>query len=321
MTSIEEVADHLPDPVVPVGAYLAGHGLSPRRVQIHERYLGFREIRLDPHRTWPDQAVAAAAGLSRLASRRADVHYVLQARTMPVAAPHPLNPLQEVRRRLGLTHAVAVCVSQQACASALLAVELAGRLLTQDGDRDGLVLVLTGEKAFTTGAQIISDTGVMGEGTAAVLVGIRDDSGDRMLSYTSRSHGDYRPSAGSLADASACLHEAYPDALVDVYLRAVAAAGLRPADVDWVLPHHANRLAWQRVTRRIGLRDPERVLLGNLPRFGHCFGADSFLNYATLRRSGSLRRGEHYVMTAVGAGVTFATSGLGATFAAMVFRH
>ncbi|MDF2807909.1 MAG: 3-oxoacyl-ACP synthase, partial [Cellulosimicrobium sp.] len=61
-------------------------------------------------------------------------------------------------------------LTQHACASALLAVDVAGRLLAADRDPDALALVLTGEKAFSPGSRLIEGTTIMGEGTAAVLV-------------------------------------------------------------------------------------------------------------------------------------------------------
>jgi 3-oxoacyl-[acyl-carrier-protein] synthase-3 len=63
--------------------------------------------------------------------------------------------------------------------------------------------------------------------------------------------------------------------------------------------------------RQIGV-PKDRLLLDNQPELGHCFGADPFVNYQTACERGRLRPGDAYVMTA---------AGLGATLAAMVFRH
>lgn len=320
MTSLESVSAHVPEHRVPVGDFLRALGFDETRVRVHERYFGFAAIRLEPGAPWVDQALAAVAGLPAPSVLRHRVRYVLQARTMPVAAPYPDAPLQQVVRALGLTRATAFCVTQQACASALFAVDLAGRLLAADGVPDALALVLTGEKAFSTQEQVIADTGVMGETTAAVLVGTRGER-DRVLGYASRSRGEHNPGGLSMAETSALMRDSYPDELAAVVLAALDQAGLRPADVDLVLPHHANRLSWQRFAKRVGLADCDRIFLDTLPEVGHCFGADSFLNYRAVRDRGRLRPGDHYVMTAVGVGANFATAGLGTTFSAMVFQH
>jgi 3-oxoacyl-[acyl-carrier-protein] synthase-3 len=65
--------------------------------------------------------------------------------------------------------------------------------------------------------------------------------------------------------------------------------------------------------RRIGF-PVDRVVLDNVPRFGHVFCADAFINFETARERGLLHPGSRYVVAAAGAG-------RGATFAAMVFEH
>jgi len=55
-----------------------------------------------------------------------------------------------------------------------------------------------------------------------------------------------------------------------------------------------------------------RVYLDNIPRTGHCFCSDPFLNLVSLRDEGRLVPGARYLLTAVG---------LGATYAAMVIEH
>jgi 3-oxoacyl-[acyl-carrier-protein] synthase-3 len=118
------------------------------------------------------------------------VRYLVQAATIALAVPYPRSAVQEVRRALGLDRARAFSLTQHACASALLAVDVCGRLLAADGDPDALALIVTGEKTFTRVAQLIPDSAVMSEGTAAVLV--RPGGGrDTVLGYASRCHGEY----------------------------------------------------------------------------------------------------------------------------------
>jgi 3-oxoacyl-[acyl-carrier-protein] synthase-3 len=311
LTSIKAVSIYLPPVSVPVSEYLQDHGLTDARIKIHERYYGFGQIRLDPNASLANHLSAAAAKLDALPGQNHHVRYVIQARTMPVVSPYPVNPLHEVSQSLGLTHATTFCVTQHACASGLLAVNLAGKLLAADGHPDALALVLTGEKAFTSCAQVIADTGVMGEGTAALLVRFGGDR-DRVLSYATHTRGEFSGGAWMSPELSQTFQQDYPVALADVMLAAVAKAGLRIDDIDLVLPHNVNRMSWMRVLKRLGIRGTDRLFLDNLPLTGHCFGADSFINYQTARDRGRLRPGDRYLMTAVG---------LGATFSAMVLQH
>lgn len=311
LTSLAAVAHYLPEARLPVSTYLKSYGFDDAEIQIHRRYFGFGEVRFDPAESWLQQAILAAERLTALRGAEHRVRYVIQARTMPVATVPPDNPLHSLRRILGLDHATAFCVTQHACASGLLAVNLAGKLLARDGDPDALALVFTGEKSFTATAAYIMQTGVMGEGVAAVLVrpgGHRD----RMVGYASQMTGlSTLEDVRSPADGER-YRDIYVSGLVGVIEGAVERAGLSIDDIGVILPHNANRVSWALVLKRLGIRDTQRLFLDTLPQLGHCFGADAFINYEMARAQGRIRPGNHYVMTAVG---------LCATFSAMVFEH
>lgn len=259
-----------------------------------------------------DQLVAAGRALPDIRGQEHRVRYVLQARTMPVAAPYPVNPLHEACATLGLTRALAFSVNQQACASVLMSVELAGRMLAQDGDPDALALIFVGEKTFTDDARVLGITAVMGEGVAALLVRAGDTGRDRVLGFASHICGEfYRGSRMTDEDHERWVAR-YPDVLVEVITATLDHAGLTIDDIDLILPHHVNQLSWRKVVKALKLKDLSRLYLDNLSKVGHCFGADAFINYCSARADGRLRPGDRYLMTAVG---------LGATFSAMVFEH
>lgn len=287
-------------------------GLNDREIKIYHLYYGFSEIRMDPDRGIAEQLIAAGRALPELHGQEQRVRYVIQARTMPVAAPYPANPLHEARDALGLAHALTFSLNQQACASALMSVELAGRILVEDGDPDALALVFVGEKTFTDDARVLGVTAVMGEGVAAILVRAGDQGRDRMLGFASRIHGEFhRGTRMTNADHERWAAQ-YTDAVVTVITTALDRAGLTVDDIDLILPHHVNQLSWRKVAKALRLKDRDRIYLDNLSKVGHCFGADPFINYCSARSNGRLQPGNRYLMTAVG---------LGATFSAMVFEH
>jgi 3-oxoacyl-[acyl-carrier-protein] synthase-3 len=252
--------------------------------------------------------VAAARGLPGGYFER--IRYLVQAATIALAVPYPRSAVQEVRRALGLDRARAFSLTQHACASALLAVDVCGRLLATDGDPDALALIVTGEKTFTPVAQLIPDSAVMSEGTAAVLV--RPGAGrDTMLGYASRCHGEFFRAPFQSSAVTSKFNAAYTPALAEVIMTALSRARLAADQIDLVLPHNVNRMSWLRAARATGL-PADRIVLDTVPTVGHCFGADSFINYRLACERGLLRPGDHYLMTAVG---------LNATFSAMVFRH
>jgi 3-oxoacyl-[acyl-carrier-protein] synthase III len=309
VTAVTAVATHLPPHRVPIEQLTERLALSPMQVKVHRRYHDLAEIRLDPDATLLDLLLAAVANLDELPGCEQRVRYVLHARSFPVVTPFPVNPVHELCRRVGLTHALAFTVSHHACASGLLAIDIAGRLLASDPRPDPLALVLAGEKAFTRDAQLIPGTTIFSEGSSACLVAATGPR-DRMLAYAANARGEFDD---ELSPDPARYEREYPDALAEVVHAALARAGLRLADIDLILPHNVNGLVWRRLCRRIGF-PVDRVLLDNVPLAGHVFCADAFVNYQTARERGLLHPGSRYLVGAAGAG-------LGATFAAMIFEH
>jgi 3-oxoacyl-[acyl-carrier-protein] synthase-3 len=310
VTALAAVATYLPPRRVRVEELAGPLGLGPMQLKMFKRFQGFAEIRLDPGTLLDLLRPAAAAALEPLRGREHQVRYVVHARSMPVAVPYPLNPLRELCRELGLHRAVPFTVTHQACATGLLAVDLAGRLLAGDPDPGALALVLAGEKAFTRDAQIVLDTSVFGEAAAACLIS-RDGPADRQLSFATTTRGEFDGRLEDLPDVAVAYEQEYKVALAETMLAAVARAGLSIEDISLILPHNVNDVSWRRLARR--LRFPiDQVVLDNVPVTGHAFCADLFFNYATARASGRLRPGDRYLVAA---------AGQGATFSAMVFEH
>ncbi len=315
MTALEAVSVYLPPVRTPIESLAGPLGLTDMQVKLFRRFHGLREVGRDPDTSLQALLMKAAAGLAALRGQEHRVRYVLYARTMPVAGPYPVNPLHEVCHALGLGHALAFTVTHQSCASGLLAIDMAGRLLAADaadgpdGQAGPLALVLSGEKAFTREAQMFADTTIFGEGSAACLVsafGARD----RVLAYASNVRGEFDSDTGA---NDARLQREYRPSLAEVMRQALDEAGLTLDDIRVVLPHNVNLVTWQRMC--LLLKFPrDRVVLDNIPASGHVFCADVFANYKTACERGLLQPGDRYLAAAVGAGGA-------ATFAAMVFEH
>ncbi len=325
MTSVDAVSVYLPPVRTPIERLAGPLGLTDVKLNVFRRYHGLREVGREPEGSSYGLLMKATAGLAALRGQEHRVRYVLYARTMPVVAPYPINPLHEVCQALGLEHALAFTVTHQSCASGLLAIDIAGRLLAgdlgagagraqgavdgPDGQGEPLALILTGEKTFTREAQMFPDTTIFGEGASACLVSA-NGARDRVLAYASNVRGEFDSATG---ENDARLQREYRPSLAEVMRQALAEAGVTLDDIRVVLPHNVNVLTWQRMCLLLGF-PPERVLLDNVPTNGHVFCTDMFANYVTACERGLLRPGDRYLAAAVGAGG-------GATFAAMVFEH
>ena len=327
MTALQAVAIHLPSRSMPIEEAGERLGLSARQTLLFRRFHGLDKIRLDPDGTVENLLRGAISALTQLRETAHRVRYVVYATSLPVQVPYPGNPLRTVCREFGLEHALTFKVSHHACASGLLAVDVAGRLLDADAalvdaddargrnlgpgqDGEPLALVLAGEKTFTRDAQLAPEISLFSEGAAAALV--RAGGGrDRVLSYRTALRGEYD---GRLAEDPvllAAFNRAYPELLEGVIREASAAADTRLEDLKLILPHNANRISWRTFSRRTGF-PLERILLDNVPEYGHCFAADAFINLRTALDRGLLEPGDRYLIAA---------AGIGAAFSAMVIEH
>ncbi len=309
MTALAGVAAYVPEGRVPLEHLATRLELDAMQVKVFRRFHGLDRISMAPDEGLLDLLLAATDRLAELRGRERDVRYVLHARTFPVVAPYPRNPLHDLCRARGLDRAVGFTVTHHACATGLLAIDVAGRLLAGERDPDALALVLSGEKAFTRDAQVLDETSVFGEGAAACLVSA-DGPRDRLLSYATGQRGDFDDEVSTDPELFA---RENPAALAAAVLKAVERAGLTVADLDLILPHNVNLVSWRRLAKRIGV-PVDRVLLENVPRYGHLFCADAFVNYRTAVDSGRLAPGDRFLVAAAGAA-------RGATFSAMVFEH
>lgn len=308
MTSIVAVSSHLPE-TVPIESLQGGLDLSDRQVRFLRRYFGLADV-CRTGESEVDLLLAAVGKLVPFAAVRERIRYVVHAKTAPISVPYPISPVTEICSKLGLDHATAFTLTEHACASGLLAVDLCGTLLAADDDPAALALILLGEKTFTPATQMIPGVAIMGEGVAAVLVGTGGTT-DRLLGYATRTHADPDGTVIMGPEQADEFRRIYSDGLAEVVHAALAEAGRSVADVALVLPHNVNQVSWIRAARDIGVPF-ERVFLDNVGRTGHCFCADPFINHRTVTESGRLRPGDVYVMTSVG---------LGVTFSAMVFQH
>ncbi|MFJ9695825.1 3-oxoacyl-[acyl-carrier-protein] synthase III C-terminal domain-containing protein [Kitasatospora sp. NPDC101183] len=310
MTAISAVASHRPK-TVPLADLQQDVGLTDGQLRQYERYYGLADICREPGEGETQLLRQAVEALPQLRGREADVRYVLQARTMPSPMPYPHTSIAPLLDELGLRHATGFVVSQHACASGLLALDLAGTLLAADGDPDALALILAGEKVGSRQSQSIPGVTVMGEATAAVLLSA-DGPSDRLLGYASRTYSRFNDQfLLDDPDAAKEFQELYPTALCEVMTAALEEAGCTLDEVALILPHNVNRLSWVAVCRLLGI-PMSRLYLDLVSKTGHCFCADPYLNLHQATLDGRLAPGDRYLMTSVG---------LGATFAATVLEH
>lgn len=309
MAAIAGIGVHLPEQV-PIDELQRQLGLSDQDTRRFKRAFGYEAACFDPAKSEADLLVEAALDLPDFEAVRHRIRWVIRARTIRIAAPWPAQPLTDACRRLGLTHARCFTVTDQACASGMLAVRLGARLLRDSNDPEALVLVLAGEKTYGECSRVIPNIALLSEGAAAALV-TAVEGPDEILGVAVQQAPVVGGSLHLDEEGAARFSSIYGEKLNGTIEEVLATVGITVAELDAYLPHNVSRIASLRAARSLGL-PTERVLTGTVARTAHCWSADPFLNLRKATESGELQPGDRYLLTSVG---------LGATFGAMVCRH
>ena len=307
------MASHLParsDTVADVAEDLR---LSPLQIKMFHRLFGLQHMPHDPDLTLEDMLAAALDGLiAQVPEGVARARHLLHCHTIPQVRP--------AQRRLdsGLPRGVEhLSLTLAHCASSVLALDLVAPMLAP-GET---AILLVGEKAFHRRVRLIEDTTIMSEGAVALLVGRADDQpADLAPDLASdlahprwRVLGTHVTQAGAYAISRG--HPTENPPLVEDYVGFVAGHisaalqrfGLTPADLRLVLPHNVNMVSWAGIARQLAL-PLDKVFLRNVPRLGHCFGADPFLNLMDADAAGLLAPGDRALCVSVGMGMSAASA-------------
>jgi 3-oxoacyl-[acyl-carrier-protein] synthase-3 len=94
--------------------------------------------------------------------------------------------------------------------------------------------------------------------------------------------------------------------LAEVSEEALAQCGLTPAEVDWFIPHQANKRIIDAVGERLAV--PLGNTYVNVERFGNTSAASVPIALDELNRAGRIEQGQTVLMTAFGSGLTWGSA-------------
>jgi 3-oxoacyl-[acyl-carrier-protein] synthase-3 len=308
-----------------VGSYLPAKILTnddlSRMVDTSDEWIvertGIKERRIaaDGERT-SDLAIAAAkAALADGGVDGTSVDLIILA----TATPDQTFPATAatVQAELG-AHAGAAFDVQAVCSGFLYALTTADSLL-----RTG-----QGRRALVIGAEVFSrildwkDRGtcvLFGDGAGAFLLEAEEKTGttaDRgVLASKLRSDGRYRDklyvdggpgSTGTVGHLRMEGREVFRHAVVNIssiISETLAEHGLEAKDIDWFVPHQANRRILEGTAKKLGLR-PESIVM-TLDKHGNTSAASIPLAFDAAVKDGRIRRGDLVLMEAMGGGFTW----------------
>ena len=229
-----------------------------------------------------------------------------------------------VQRNIGATRAAASDVSA-ACVGFLYALHLADGLI-QSGKADN-VLVIGGEILSRIVDWTDRNTCVLfGDGAGAVI--LQSTKGDHgILGSLMKSNGNYHdficmPGGGSRnpPNVASTIEGRLPyikmkgnetfkiavRSLTEISEAVLAEQGFGPADVSVFIPHQANTRIIEAVGQRLGI-GPDRTYV-NIQRYGNTSAASIPIALDEAVREGRIKKGDLVLMTAFGAGLTWASA-------------
>ena len=260
-------------------------------------------------------AAAAKAALDKAGFTAADIDLII------VATSTPDNTFPavavDIQNRLGMHHGFAFDV-QAVCSGFVYAVATADAYI-----RGGLArrAVVVGAETFSRILDWTDRTTcvLFGDGAGAIVLeraegeGTSDDRG--VLTAQLRSDGAHRdklyvdggPSTtGTVGHLRMEGREVFKHAvgmITDVIVAAYDATGLGSDDLDWMVPHQANRRIIDASARKLGIA-PEKVVV-TVDKHGNTSAASIPLALATAAGDGRIKKGDLVLLEAMGGGFTW----------------
>ena len=311
--------------VLGCGSYLPSRVLSnadlSRMVDTSDEWImqrtGIRERRIAAEgETTSDMGLAAArAALAAAGIDAQSIDLIVLATSTPDNT-FPASAVS-VQAGLGMTHGAAFDL-QAVCSGFVFALATVDGLIKTGGFKRALVI---GSETFS---RILDweDRGtcvLFGDGAGAVVVeaqmqpGTREDRG--ILTSHLRSDGRYKsklyvdggPSStqtvGHLRMEGRAVFKHAVAMVTDVIEEAFKATGYTAEDVDWFVPHQANKRIIDDTAKKLGLA-PEKVIL-TVDRHGNTSAASIPLALSVAIADGRIKRGDLVMLEAMGGGFTW----------------
>jgi 3-oxoacyl-[acyl-carrier-protein] synthase III len=259
---------------------------------------------------------AAEAALADAKLTSADIDLIVVATTTPdLTFPSTATNIQS---RLGMTHGAAFDV-QAVCSGFVYGVTIADKFLSSGSHKRALVI------GVDTLSRIVdwndrTTCVLFGDGAGAVVLEAQDQKGDvktdrGVLTSHLRSDGRHGPklctTGGTSTTGSAGVitmegKEVFKHAvgmITDVITDAYAATGFTSDDLNWFVPHQANKRIIDSSAEKLGIA-PEKVVI-TVDRHGNTSAASIPLALATAYGDGRIKKGDLVMLEAMGGGFTW----------------
>ncbi|WP_422061788.1 beta-ketoacyl-ACP synthase III [Sphingopyxis sp.] len=272
----------------------------------------FRHIAEPDETTATLGAAAAREALKAAGLEASDIGLIIVA----TATPDNTFPASatKVQALIGAPDCIAFDVAA-VCSGFLYAVSVADSMLRTGAAKRALVI---GSETFSRILDWEDRTTcvLFGDGAGAVVLSAEDVADDRGIlatrlhaegKYTDMLYVDGGPSTtGTVGHVRMQGREVFRHAvtnLANVLGEVMADVGMSPTQIDWVVPHQANKRIIDATAKKLGL-PPERVVL-TVDQHANTSAASVPLALDLAVRDGRIKRGDLVVLEAMGGGFTW----------------
>lgn len=307
---IENITGYVPKTFKTVEQVSKCFGFDVMQAKVYERIFGLKKIPLAPEKVVEDMLLHVAKQcIDKIGISKKAIKWVIHAHTANWMAPFGMSPIRNFQHALDLPNAISIGTCMSKCGSAFMAFQIADRLFSQL-EEEQYILLLIGDVTFTEIVQFIPGSTITSDGACAILLSKREVK-NKLISVAINTYGEFAGGIWDSPETQENFEMNYSAYLHQTIKEAIEKANIDVEDVKLILPHNVNLVSWHKIAKLLAI-SPQKIFLDNVPETAHCFGADPFLNYQSVAARNVLQRGDYYL---------FATVGLGAVFAVMVFQY
>ena len=273
-----------------------------------------RHIASDDETTRSLAVASAQQALLAAGRTAAEIDLVIVATSTPDNT-FPATATQ-VQKDLGIMRGAAFDV-QAVCSGFVYALTVADALLKTGAHRHALVI---GSETFSRILDWNDRTTcvLFGDGAGAVVLSATESGERGILASAIHSDGRYGDKLyvdGGVSTTKSIGHlrmegrEVFKHAvnnISSVMLEVIAKAGLTAADIDWFVPHQANRRILEGTAKKLGVSEDKIVI--TVDKHGNTSAASIPLAFDVAVRDGRIKKGDLVLLEAMGGGFTWGAS-------------
>jgi 3-oxoacyl-[acyl-carrier-protein] synthase-3 len=304
--SIERMQSYIPQNKLSIYSLVE----EQNEARIYDKCYGLKEVSRENAKSYFEFLCQSARDLlTGYDVDRSQIKYLIVTHTAKMISPFGISLPAYLKKKLKLDNAIAFGHSITNCAGNLLIIDILNKILSLEAE-DTKALIVSGDRAFTPYLQTIPRSTVLGEASTAILLSAKNQN-HTLIATSFDIQGKY--AAGSWLSSSLQIYfeNNYSHFLTKVIKTAAQRAGVELSSIAMIIPHNVNTISWKNCMKQLNLGS-QKIYLENVPKYGHCFGSDNFINLADAVLQRHLKKGDYYLMVTVG---------LGAIFVASVFQY